>query len=469
MASSSIVFVTLLLNLCAGPQPVEVAVSGPVARVVLLLDDREVAVMTGPPWRTEVDFGRELAPHQLTAVGFDADGARVAEATRPVNLPAARAECALVADVAESEVPVGVEVRCTSYLGEQPVSLEAMLDDTPLAVTEIDHVELPPMAPGSFHLLKVSAHFASGLTASGQIGLGGGYGGRTGSELTAVPVVLESRRAPSPKDLTGWFEVNGESPRVVAVDRGPAQLYVVEDRSARTALIDRRWFGAGPKSHQSLDRTATQSYYDALRSATRAHRSSATIRFVDPFFVGRDGDRSELELVPVSRPFTLTEDILAELIYNIGGATDDGVQLRFSEVDLGHGVSLYAGTAQRLEDALAVAARHAAASQVPRAVLLLVGDHPQDASAVGAESVLAYLRSLQVPLVIWTTGDSEATRTPWGDAARIDTKPRREAECRRLVRALELQRIAWLDGSYPSGAIRVRGRRSDVRLATATP
>ena len=58
--------------------------------------------------------------------------------------------------------------------------------------------------------------------------------------------------------------------------------------------------------------------------------------------------------------------------------------------------------AQRLADAAAVAGLQALAANRPRAVLVVLGEQPKDASRYDAETVRRYLESVRVPLVVWS-------------------------------------------------------------------
>jgi hypothetical protein len=71
-----IAFLTLFLGLTSGKQPVAVAVRGPAAAVELVLDGTAVVRIGGPPWRTAIDLGPALEPHELVARALDAKGQR---------------------------------------------------------------------------------------------------------------------------------------------------------------------------------------------------------------------------------------------------------------------------------------------------------------------------------------------------------------------------------------------------------
>ena len=83
-----IAFLTLFLGLIAGVHPVAVSVTAPVSVVEVELDGRTRAA----PWTVSVDFGPDLAPHELVARGLDAEGHEVSRTRQWINLPRSAAE-----------------------------------------------------------------------------------------------------------------------------------------------------------------------------------------------------------------------------------------------------------------------------------------------------------------------------------------------------------------------------------------
>ena len=100
-----IVFLTLYLGLIAGHQPVEMRVDPAVKSVQLLLDGKKIDTFAAPPWRSLVDFGPVIQPHELVAVAFDAKGNEVGRAAQTLNLPRATAELEIIVDRDASGTP----------------------------------------------------------------------------------------------------------------------------------------------------------------------------------------------------------------------------------------------------------------------------------------------------------------------------------------------------------------------------
>ncbi len=72
-----IAFASLFLGLIVGVQPVSVLVERPVAAVRFELDGKAVGRVEKAPWTVSVDFGPELAPHELVARALDAEGKEI--------------------------------------------------------------------------------------------------------------------------------------------------------------------------------------------------------------------------------------------------------------------------------------------------------------------------------------------------------------------------------------------------------
>ena len=86
---------SVFLGLITGLQPVAVRVGGDVVAVEIRLDGESVGVLRGEPWEMVCDFGAEIAPHELVAVGRDGAGREIARQQQWINMPKARSEVVL--------------------------------------------------------------------------------------------------------------------------------------------------------------------------------------------------------------------------------------------------------------------------------------------------------------------------------------------------------------------------------------
>ncbi|MEA2692029.1 MAG: hypothetical protein QOJ16_1416, partial [Acidobacteriota bacterium] len=252
-----IAFLTLFLGLVAGRVPVELVVTGPtltapaspgtpgtpgtptIAAIELILDGRPARGLAGPPWKCEIDLGKDLLPHHLEARGLDATGVEVARAEQWINLP----QPAAIVDVTPEPGPGGriatARLSFRSRTHEAPTAVTATLDGAPLPI-EGGRVTLPAYGPDLPHLLTIEARFSSGPVHR-DLAFGGGLEGQVATELTAVAV---RTRGPLPTvaALAGRFvagdagSAGGKPLTPVAVEEGPGEILVVSDPGAPAAL-----------------------------------------------------------------------------------------------------------------------------------------------------------------------------------------------------------------------------------------
>jgi hypothetical protein len=115
----------------------------------------------------------------------------------------------------------------------------------------------------------------------------------------------------------------------------------------------------------------------------------------------------------------------------------------------------------RLGDAVGAAAVSAAAGNRPRAVLLVVAG-PDDESAMPVEWIRGYLRALRVPLFVWAKNKKMAAG--WGNVEVLSTLGDLSSATRRLTKAVEKQRIVWLEGRHLPQSISLSPKARNVTL-----
>jgi hypothetical protein len=236
-----------------------------------------------------------------------------------------------------------------------------------------------------------------------------------------VPVRLRpGKTLPPPAGLQGWILADGKPAPVAAVEEGPAQLLIVRDNQARQTLesYDRQKAG-----------TSLVAGMNELRRFQMALGKDDQIRFVWPSARAYTGPGVPAELFDASRDYT---------------GKDGGVLWL-----LGRALPNEEKYEQRLADAVAVAGLQALAGNRPRAVLLVLGYGPKDASRYDAGTVHHYLESVRVPLVIWSLGEpSSPAVLAWGGAEEISSLAKLQDSFARLDSLLATQRIVWIEGSH---------------------
>ncbi len=409
-----IAFVTLFLGLVTGNQIVEVAVSGNVASVELRLDGELVGSLGAEPWKTELDFGRELMTHELVAVARDGAGVEVGRAVQQLNVPRSPIETEILLDGWIGGRPRYARLIWRSSQLLEPESIAISLDGKALATDDPGHIELPEVDRESLHFISAELTFPGNLRTTAQSIFGGRYGVEVEAELTAVPVRPGRRRVGSGEEAGDWLRrPSGEALRVVAVEDDVAELIVVRDEAALRGL--RRLAVTLKRRRLRGDKRLALSPQDRLfllsaKAAVAVH------------------PEVDYALYPVSRD--LAEASLPEAL-SVFGLSDE------------------TSTRQRLSDAVAVAGVRAAAGGRRRAVLLVVADCAARSGSWSGEAVRRFLAELRVPLVVWTTRPLDRAgggfcrgATPLKDSRRY------LSALNDLRKLLEKQQILWVEGRY---------------------
>jgi hypothetical protein len=410
-----IAFLSLFLVLVSGPLPVSLSAGPKVAAIELSLDGESVALLKGPPWKGNVDFGTALLPHHLVARGLDSVGGEVARAEQWINLPRPPAEVEIVPEAAAPEGSRSVRLTWQSRTNEHPTAITLTLNGKPLKLDAHNRATLPPRQPNSpTSVLSAELSFPRGLLARKDVALGREFDDEVATELTAVPVWLRSgRELPPAAAIQGWLADGGHPLRVDTVDAGTAQILVVRDPLAPRLL------GGG---------------MEAFR--VRLTRD-AQVRFVSTSGRVFSGPEISSELFEGSEPFSVSgEGDVAHLLVRASNRSERP------------------GAPQQLADAAAVAGLEAFAAGRPRAALVVLVRSGKDASGFDAATVRRYLAALRVPLFVWSVGTPEpATIAAWGKVVDCTLPSEVDRGFEALKQALESQRIVWVEGRHLPQAI----------------
>lgn len=496
-----ITFITLFLGLTWGPQTIEVLAPGPAARVVLLLDGTEVASDAEPPWRLTCDLGEEPAPRLLEAVAYDAEGGELGRARRAVNLAMPRAEAGMVLERDDDGRAEAVRLAWQSVSDAEPSAVEVLFDGEPLTVTDPRRVALPDHDAGALHVVSAELTFTGGARARADLAFGGAFGAAISTENTAVAVRTDAGRAlRSREDAAGLLTVGGESLPVLAVEHERADLVFVVERSSGDVLkslnLDLLLSGdtAPVRSTAStetyrLPPSGTPRGSRASVPTTRASssRSRGGLLGGDRMFlvlpVAAPAGATPYDLFPVSQTFT-AEDGGSAWVLTAHRFLDDG------------------RPGQHLARAVAVAGIHAASGKRPRAVVLVLGPAPDEASPFPPAVARRLLARLRVPLVVWYVekgwkamrgeereafwkGQGDLPRNArvaareldeararrrdlaaggWGPVRDIDSVEALTEEARRLREEVEDQRVLWVDGLHLPGDVALADGWAGVEL-----
>ena len=430
-----VAFLTFLLGLTVGVQRIELAVDHRVASVELRLDGRVVGALQGAPWVAEVDFGRALLPHHLEAIARDAEGNEIDRALQRVNLPREAAEATLKLEGGEKGY-TGAELSWRAADESEPEEIQVRFDGELLEV-EGKRVTLPPHDRKQVHVLAAELLFHDQLRAQVEVAFGGEYGEEVSTELTAVPLELDTGNTlPAASEVASWLRIGDQAPRVVAVERGPRELVLVRDDASTVTLrsLGRQTSGTGPRRTQSA----------ARMSAGLAVKDTLRLIGTHPMLVPVKGG-GYTALFPQSANVNAQNSGLGFVLTNLFFRSEGE-------------------KAELLAEAVSVAGLRAAASNRARGVIVVrsTDSPPPPAGSLEASNVRDFLAALRVPLFYWTVGPARegGAADAWGGSVAVRGWGGVHGAVNDLVEALRPQFLVWVEGLH---------RPSDITLAPDAP
>ncbi len=423
-------FLTLFLGIAVGFRPIEVQTDPSVAAVEFRLDGRSLAVLSAPPWKTSVDFGRPM-PHELVAIARNRGGAEIGRAIQLVNVPRPLAEAAFTLWPGTGGNGRIARLTFTSALSASPESIDLTFDGRTLDPGNLARIRLPDFRPADVHVLRADLEFKGGNRVMAELLVGGvkreapggpeTMRGEAQTELTAVPAVFRGK-PPKEAEMDGWFLSNGEPVRVEAVEDSPGEIVVVKDENAGSWIADLRLLGM-----------FRGGYTYPLGKGQR-------LRFCWP------GTLKPADAAPGYDVFMRSPDYFGN------------VDVRKALVNVSP--PEYSGP-PRLGDAVGVAALSAAAGNRPRAVVLLVAG-PDDESETPVEWTRGYVRALRVPLFVWTKKKPMAAA--WGKTDVLTSVGDLSDAVRKVTKAVASQRIVWLEGRHLPQSVSLSPKARKVTL-----
>ena len=432
-----VAFLTFLLGLTVGVQRIELAVDHRVASVELLLDGQRVALIQGEPWVAECDFGGALLPHHLEAVARDAAGNELDRALQRVNLPREGAE-ATFRLVGGEDGYTAAELSWRTVDDSDPEEVNVVFDGEPLAI-EGRRIALPRYDPRSVHILEAELVFAHEVRARIEVAFGGEYGEKVSTELTAVPLELDTgKELPSAGEVASWLRIGDGPTRVVAVERGPREVVLVREDSSVVAL-------------RGLGRQATGS--GTRRSQSAMQRMSAGLGLKDTLRLVNTHPRLvQLKGGGVSAIFNVTPNLNSPTTGF--GWTLTNVFFKPESASL----------EERLADAVGIAALSAAASNRGRALVLVRSSAEAPSTPPGGfapANVRGFLAALRVPFFYWMVGPArDDLGDAWGEPSPIRGWGGVHSAVSSLLDGLGSQFVVWVEGLH---------KPDDVRLSPEAP
>jgi hypothetical protein len=437
-----IAFQTLLLGLAFGVQPVRLMAAPQVKSVEVRLDDVTIAVLVAEPWIIQCDLGGSPHPHELVAIARDSSGREIGRARQWVNMPRPAAEATLLLERdPQAKQVVAARLAWNEAKGTEPKTVAVTLDGKALTVKDPRRFEVPPCDPKQAHILTAELLFPEGRTARADAAFGGDIGEEAQSELTAVPLVLEpGTKLPVLPQLQTWFREGNAPLRVLGVDEEPFDVVLVLDQAVWTILASAR--GATTDAFAGKWKNLQPGLITFYAAGPNDDRLFVGIA-VPQLLPSSDG--STRVIFPAYEPVEFVATRFRARLANMS----------FKLAVLG---------TQRLADAVASTGAFAAASNRPRAVVLLLAGSPNDASTIPPTGAHAYLEDMHVPLLVWSLlkgGEADG----WGAAEDVSTDHLMDQAARRLKERLSAQCIVWLEGAHLPQRIRLAEGAKGVHLA----
>jgi hypothetical protein len=278
------------------------------------------------------------------------------------------------------------------------------------------------------------------LRSRADVVLGGGSAGEASSELTAVPVLFEAGDLPAPERLQGWFTARGQEVRVVAVERGAAEVVLVR-HPATDEAVGR--LGAGLVSQRS--RLPSGGYPVELHRRAMRLEKTDRVRIVWPYARRFQGTNAVAELFDMTGDYVHKDGGFHWLLTRVYNPVGKDVPLRFVDAVAVAGLEAYSGCSRR-------------------AVVLVLNKSAADASRYGAEPVRQYLDKIHVPLYVWSLEEESPAASRWGAVQDISSVGKLRKAVSRLKKDLEAQQVVWLAGRHLPQEIAVTEKAQGVTL-----
>ncbi|MEE8367905.1 MAG: hypothetical protein V3S30_06270, partial [Thermoanaerobaculia bacterium] len=331
--------------------------------------------------------------------------------------------------------------------------------------------DLPDHYTEALHFIRVELDFSDTVSSLAEITFGGAFADDVSTELTAVPIFLgESDQPPESEALRGVSRKSSRPLSVVAVEKGPAVLLAVLDESAKEALLR-----FGKLNSRDLEHLIAQEYVNQTRSVFARGNSrelkkiarSGSARKVSRSFLRERAELSSDLQLQFLWPFAERQERLTSAVDVFHSSKhftseDGGLYWILIQAE----PSAESSGPQRLADAVASAAVLVARRNRRRAVILILGEDPVDASYLRPAQVQRYLELLRVPLFVWSTGNNAGNLSRiWLNVTQLSSFRDLERAVKHLQHQLERQRIVWIDGVHLPQDIVISSADSEFSLA----
>ena len=418
---------TFSVGVVAGKHLVEVDL-GPTGKPAELYLDGELVCSPDPANPScLVDMGKAPRVQLLELIRRNTAGDEVARAERWINRPGQEAELSMRLTDRTNDGACGGRVIWLHPLKQHPVRLDVTHNGRRLRITEDGRsFAFPCPDPQEPNMLVASAIFPDGSRA-GAVTMTGGFGGREGVTVTAVPLTGRNPGLTTCVALTA-----GLGPSAAAIeDTGFEVVFVLDPFASYRGVVDT------PGGHGQR---------------------------------GNAWRRSEASLFDAEKIWFVTPDTELRRMNAFGSNTYRGFQSSSGTANwltnlFEVGMRPHKGEI-RLADAVAASGLVAAAGPRRRAIVLILGNRAdRDDSLFSAEQAQAYLAEIAVPLLVIRT--AKVRDDGWPAGVKVHNMQSLATTLEALKERLDRQCIVWFHGeqnlnhiadALPQG-VAIAGRR----------
>ena len=419
---------TFSVGLVAGEHLIEVDLGPSDKPAELHLDGELVCSPNSAKPRCPVDLGEAPRVHLLELIRRNAAGDEVARVERWINRPGQEAELAIRLADRTNDGVCGGRVIWLHPLKQHPVELDLTHNGRRLRIAEDGRsFAFPCPNPHEPNMLVASAVFPDGSRA-GAVTTTGGFGGREGVTVTAVPL---TGRDPGPTGCVAVTAGLGTSATAVE-DTGFEVVFVLDPFASYRGVVDT------PGGHGQR---------------------------------GGAWRRSEASLFDAEKIWFVTPDPELRRMNASGSNTYKGFQSSSGRANwltnlFEVGMRPHQGDI-RLADAVAASGLVAAAGPRRRAIVLILGNRAErDDSLFSAEQAQAYLGEIAVPLLVIRTG--KVRDDGWPTGVNVHNMQALAKTLEALKERLDRQCIVWFHGEQHLSriadalppSVTIAGRRS---------
>ncbi len=418
---ADLAILTYPVGLVTGEHAVDVDLGAGGQPATLFLDGQQVCTMSAGSTQCEVDFGEAPHVHLLELVRTDDSGEAVAHAVRWVNRPGQEAELVIQLSPRTTKGVCGGKALWSHPSKRNPVLLEVTENGQSLLIREDGRsFAYPCPDPDEPHVLAASAIFPDGRRAE-AVALSGGFGGVTEAGLSAVALAARG----GAEDPCQTVAARLGDTVSIADNAGFEVVFVLDPTAGYRTLMASGW----SKGMMPTTTTTTKQFDSLVQQGSKGSEAKPK----------NSWKRAESSLIDAEKMwFVLANENLQRangfsqgkmnwllLLFNYGSAKIEG--------------------RPRIADAVAASGLVAAAGPRRRAVVVILGNHPEkDGSGFTAEQAQDYLAEVGVPLFVLRNGKLRDDGWPQGVPVRTMEA---SADALEAVKAdISAQCVAWFPG-----------------------